>query len=191
MLTQDIAEKIQGKVSALVNQPLSIVEAAGSILASNDPAVDESLAVEDYLWAIDILYNNRPVGYVVLAREMPNHDEIAPLVRSIAELILHQSILIEQLPGQEERLDKFAYDLLCGQRDDERMMMAEARLFDIDLQKPRIAIVIYIDDPVLTGESQLTGIINIYDDGNAWFLEIYIKQSCLGHHHPFVVSLAA
>lgn len=153
LLTQDIAEKIQGKVSALVNQPLSIVDAAGSVLATNDTSVDDSLPIEDYPWAIDILYGGKPTGYVVLAREMPNHTEIAPLVRSIAELILHQSILIEKLPGQEERLDKFAYDLLCGQRDDERLMTAEARLFDIDLRKPRIAIVIYIDDPVLTGES--------------------------------------
>ncbi len=152
MLTQEIAEKIQSKVAALVNQPLSVVESAGIVLSSNDPDVDEGLDIGAYPWAIEISYDAKPTGYVILAREMPNHEEIGPLIRSIAELILHQSLLINQLPRQEERLDKFVYDLLTGLRQDDRLMMAEARLFDIDLRKPRIAIVINIDDPVLTGE---------------------------------------
>lgn len=157
MLTQAIADKIHTKVGSLVNQPLSVTDLHGTVLASSDPSVDESADVAGSSWSIDFQHRGEVIGYVLLAREMPNHQEIAPLIRSISELILHQSILIEQLPQQEERLDKFVYDLLTADREEEGMLEAEARLFDMDLSKPRIAIVIYIDDPVLTGEMRDEG----------------------------------
>ncbi|HVE80778.1 MAG TPA: helix-turn-helix domain-containing protein [Candidatus Dormibacteraeota bacterium] len=157
VLNHHIAEKIQGKVAGLVNQPISVVSPEGAVLASNDPLVEESVEVEKHPHAIDILYNSDVAGYVVLASQMPNQEEIAPLIRSIAELIVHQSALIEQLPQQEERLDKFVYDLLNSESDGDRMLIAEARLFDIELTGPRIAITIYIDDPILTGETRDEG----------------------------------
>jgi carbohydrate diacid regulator len=153
MLTQSIAEQIHGKVGALVNQSLSVVDADGVVLATSDPLIDENLEISDYPWAIPIQHQHKTVGQVVLSRQAPNHEEIAPLIRSIAELLLHQSLLIEQLPQQEGRLDKFIYDLLVGSREDDATLMSEARLYDIDLSHPRIAIVLYIDDPVLTGEA--------------------------------------
>jgi carbohydrate diacid regulator len=157
MLTQPIADSIHAKVSALVNQPLSVVDAEGVVLATSDPQVDENVSVGKMSWAIDIHHASKIAGYVVLARETPNYEEIAPLIRSIAELMLHQSLLLEQLPHQEERLDKFIYDLLSDSHSGDDTMAAEARLFDIDLSKPRIAIVLYIDDPILTGEERDSG----------------------------------
>jgi carbohydrate diacid regulator len=152
-LTQAIADGIHDKVGALVLQPLSIVDPEGVVLATNNPRVDENLVVEEVPWAIDLHYGHEVVGYVMLAREAPNFEEIAPLIRSIAELMMHQSLLLEQLPYQEERLDKFMYDLLASNQPlDEPQLAAEARLFDIDISQPRIAIVLYIEDPVLTGE---------------------------------------
>jgi carbohydrate diacid regulator len=154
MLTQAIADKIHAKVAGLVHQPLSITDTNGVVLTGNDPLADEIIAIEDSSWAIELQYDQHVVGYVVLASRMPNHDEIGPLIRSISELILHQSLLIERLPQQEERLDKFVYDLLTGRRQDDRMVQAEAKLFEVDLERPRIAILLYIDDPVLRGEQR-------------------------------------
>ncbi len=153
MLTQQIAEAIHAKVGTLVNQSLSLVDGDGQILVSNDPQAGSSLIVEDYPNAISISHNGRVTGYVVLAREVPNYDEISPLIRSIAELMMHQALLIEQLPHHEEQLDKFVYDLLTSSNLDQPTLLAEARLHNLDLTQPRICIVIYVDDPVLTGET--------------------------------------
>jgi carbohydrate diacid regulator len=152
MLNSQIAEQIHSKVASLVAQPLSVVSPEGAVLATNDPAIDESLSPEEAGSAIDILYGGKIVGYVIFGQALGNQDELAPLIRSISELIMHQSILIEQLPRQEERLDKFIYDLMTSDRNDERLLQSEARLFEIDLTKPRIAMVLNVDDPVLTGQ---------------------------------------
>lgn len=148
MLSQHIAEKIRSKVASLVNRELAVTDPAGQILTK--PRIGESLDLNITHWAIPFNYGGKVVGYIVLDQRMSNQEEITPLIRSIAELVMHQSVLIEQIPKQEERLDKFIYDILNRPLGDEPLMAAEARLFDIDLSHPRIAIVIYIEDPALT-----------------------------------------
>lgn len=147
MLTAQIAEKIRSKVESLVNRELAVTGPSGEILAG---ASGEAIDLTEIPWAVAFNYGGKVTGYIVLAQPMPNQEEITPLVRSIAELVMHQSILIEQIPKQEERLDKFIYDLLNRPLSDEPLMAAEARMFSIDLKSPRIVIVIYVDDPVLT-----------------------------------------
>lgn len=150
MLSQQIADKIRAKVSALVNQELRVTDADGDALATSPGLKSTTLIITRVPWAIPFSYGGNTVGYVVLADEMPNHGEIAPLIRSIAELVMHQSLVLEQIPRQDERLDKFIYDLLNQPQPEWSLLAAEARLFDIELDRPRIAIVIHIDDPALT-----------------------------------------
>lgn len=154
MLSQQIAEKICAKVSALVNQDLRLTDAQGQALAQTSALKPENVELSSMPWAIPFSYGGSIVGYVVLSSQMPNHEEIAPLIRSIAELVMHQSLVLEQIPHQDERLDKFIYDLLNQPQPDWALLAAEARLFDIELDRPRSAIVIQIDDPSLTSRYQ-------------------------------------
>lgn len=150
MLSEHIAEKIRAKVSSLVNRELAVTDTSGKVLSKGEGFDGKAVDLDQTPSAISFNYGGKVTGYIVLASAMPNQDEITPLVRSIAELVMHQSILIDQIPKQEERLDKFIYDVLNRPLEDEPLMTAEARLFDIDLDRPRIAILIYVDDPTLT-----------------------------------------
>ncbi len=154
MLSQQIADKIRAKVSALVSQELRVLDATGKSLATTPALNAAKVNLTETPWAIPFSYGGNVVGYIVLEHEMPNHDEIAPLIRSIAELVMHQSIVLEQIPRQDERLDKFIYDLLNQPQPDWSLLAAEARLFDIELERPRIAIVIQVDDPTLVSRFQ-------------------------------------
>jgi carbohydrate diacid regulator len=154
MLSQQIADKICAKVSALVNQNLRLTDAEGKALSQTSALKAENITISTIPWAIPFSYGGNIVGYIVLETEMPNHEEISPLIRSIAELVLHQSLVLEQIPHQDERLDKFIYDLLNQPQPEWSLLAAEARLFDIELDRPRIAIVIQIDDPTLTARFQ-------------------------------------
>jgi carbohydrate diacid regulator len=154
MLSQQIADKICAKVSALVSQELRVVDPSGQTL-SHSPALNPTKIQLDTIdWAIPFTYGGSTVGYIVLEAELSNHEEIAPLIRSIAELVMHQTLVLQQIPRQDERLDKFIYDLLNQPQPDWNLLAAEARLFDIELDRPRIAIVIQIDDPSLTARYQ-------------------------------------
>ncbi len=150
MLTQQIADKIRAKVSGLVSQELRVVDPQGQCLAVTGSLALEPVKLNKTPWAIPFSYSGNVVGYIVLEAELSNHAEISPLVRSIAELVMHQSLVLEQIPRQDERLDKFVYDLLNQPQPDWSLLAAEARLFDIELERPRIAIVMRLDDPSLT-----------------------------------------
>ncbi len=154
MLSQPIADKIQAKVSALVSQELRVTDAHGHTLSATPAMGLSTTDLADTPWAIPFSYGGKTVGYIILDAEMPNHEEIAPLIRSIAELVMHQTLVLEQIPRQDERLDKFIYDLLNQPQPEWGLLAAEARLFDIELERPRIAIVIKIDDPTLTNRFQ-------------------------------------
>jgi carbohydrate diacid regulator len=154
MLSQQIADKIRAKVSGLVSQELRVTDASGDTLSFTSALKAETVNIEDCDWAIPFSYGGNTVGHIILATEMPNHEEIAPLIRSIAELVMHQSLVLEQIPRQDERLDKFIYDLLNQPQPEWSMLTAEARLFDIELDRPRIAIVIQVDDPALGSRFQ-------------------------------------
>lgn len=154
MLSQQIADKIRAKVSTLVSQELRLTDAGGETLSHTSNLKPETILITNIPWAIPFSYGGNTVGYIVLEEQMPNHDEIAPLIRSIAELVMHQSLVLEQIPRQDERLDKFIYDLLNQPQPEWTLLAAEARLFDIELDRPRIAIVIQIDDPALTTRFQ-------------------------------------
>jgi carbohydrate diacid regulator len=154
MLSQQIADKIRAKVSSLTGQELRVTSPDGQALAVTPTLKLDRLDLTKIPWAIPFAYGGNVVGYIVLAHEMPNQIEIAPLIKSIAELVMHQSLVLEQIPRQDERLDKFIYDLLNQPQPDWSLLTAEARLFDVDLERPRIAIVIRIDDPSLVSRHQ-------------------------------------
>jgi carbohydrate diacid regulator len=152
MLSQQIADKIRAKVSALVSQELRVTDSNGDPLSATANLKPQPVDLTAIPWAIPFAYGGSTVGYIVLNAEMPNHEEIAPLIRSIAELVMHQSLVLAQIPRQDERLDKFIYDLLNQPQPEWSLLAAEARLFDIELDRPRIAIVIQVDDPSLTAK---------------------------------------
>lgn len=153
MLSQQIAEKIRTKVAGLVSQDLCVTDSNGIILGDTTDK-GHKLDLAQYPWSIPFAYGGKNIGAIVLKTKMANHDEISPLIRSIAELVMHQSLVLEQIPHEDERLDKFIYDLLNQPQPDFTLLTVEARLFDLDLERPRSAIIIQIDDPSLISRHQ-------------------------------------
>lgn len=154
MLNQQIAEAIRSKVGSLVGRPLNVTGADGEVLSSDLPDRPEAVDLAEVPWSIPFSYGGKTAGWVVLETPIENQEEISPLIRSIAELVMHQSILVSQIPHEEERLDKFVYELLYQPQFDPGLLSAEAKLFSLDLTRPRIAIAIRISDPILAMSGQ-------------------------------------
>lgn len=156
MLNQPTADRIRAKVEALISQDLTVTDFSGTVLSSPTHEAGEKIKIPKAT-AIEFRQGTSPAGYILLTKKLPDTERIAPLINSIAELVLHQQTLLEQIPNQEERLDKFVYDLLNGPETDEAILMAEAQVFDLDLSVPKIIIAISIADPALTGHMRDPG----------------------------------
>ncbi len=75
---------------------------------------------------------------IVLDDVSPPGHEIARVAKTLAELIIHQMVVIEHLPQQAWVRDKFVSDLLHEHmHGSPEVMLQEAALLGIDLRVPR------------------------------------------------------
>jgi sugar diacid utilization regulator len=81
------------------------------------------------------------VGAIVLDTVAAQGDELGYMARALAELIIHQMTVIEQLPRQSWAREKFLFDLLHGHLiNTADIAIQEAVLLDIDLALPRVVV---------------------------------------------------
>ena len=76
----------------------------------------------------------------------PQHGrDVVRVIKTLAELLIHQAVVIERLTHQEELRDKFITDLLRGRLTSKTgSPPPEAAIFDIDLAPPRVAVAIAV-----------------------------------------------
>lgn len=144
MLDQELAEQIHTKVAGLVPQPLWIVDSGGRVLAGEPADAGETV--------VPLSYNEDTIGHIHIDRAASDSSELVPLIKSIVELMTHQHMLMRQMPPQEERVDKLMYDIVMGGADEDTVV-AEGKLFGLDLTLPRIALAVIIDDPTITRDN--------------------------------------
>ena len=142
MLDQALAQQLYDKVAALVPYGIWVCAADGTTIAGEPSG--------QITTALAIRYDGQAIGALILAAALDEGDEVYGLIQSIIDVVVHQAILLRELPTSHERVDKLLYDVLRGPLQPAGSLMAEARLFDVDLSLPRSVLVVIIDDPALT-----------------------------------------
>ena len=161
-LSTDAARRILDRVATSLNTPVSIADASGRVLASTDPtrlgarlevaeraiAAGEAAERRDRgeAMSLPLVYADAVVGAIVLDGVDGQGHELARVAKTLAELIIHQMTVIEQLPRQKWARGKFLHDLLHGRLGvPVEGALQEARIFGIDLAPPRVVALIDFD----------------------------------------------
>jgi carbohydrate diacid regulator len=162
-LKQAIAQRIVERLAAGLGKPVSVTDIAGSVLSSSDEqltgrhiacaarAIAEGRLCHDdgdqsALVCLPLTYVDATVGAVVLHDVDPDDESIGRVTQSLAELIIHQMTVVEQLPSQRWIHDRFIYDLLHERPHGSwGVMLQEAELLSIDLHLPRVVALINIE----------------------------------------------
>jgi carbohydrate diacid regulator len=158
LLSGDIAQRIVDRVANGLEKQVSVADVSGRVLASSDPAfvgmrhgvaaqaltADELIEVaEAQLVSIGLplKYADAVVGAIVFSDTQRQSREIVRVAKTLAELIIHQMTVIEQLPQQKWARAKFIHDLLWGRFEGPaESMLQEAAVFRIDLAAPRLVV---------------------------------------------------
>jgi carbohydrate diacid regulator len=94
-----------------------------------------------------LVFEDEIVGALVLHDEPSRGREIVGVVRTLAELLIHQVHIVERVHRQEQLRSRFISDLLHGRALAENgSPPREAAIFGIDLGQPRVAVVVGIGD---------------------------------------------
>jgi len=113
------------------------------------PLPKGELEAEVTAWATPLIYDNQVVGSLILKDNGRVTEEQINLAKSLAELLIHQVMVLRMLPTTSQVLDKFFYDLFEGQENDKTKPLEQSRFLDIHyykvgLDRDRIVVLINI-----------------------------------------------
>ncbi|HEX6506083.1 MAG TPA: helix-turn-helix domain-containing protein [Chloroflexota bacterium] len=149
-----VAEVVTERTSELLSTEVSVVDERGVVVASS-----ERVLVGDILRPS---HDERSSGYLGIPLRHASHEgtvlvahegaseEISPrLTRVLVEMVISQTAVVDRLANKHELKNKFIYDLLHGELDDEAAVLREAQILGMDLSPPRLVLLIDAADYIL------------------------------------------
>ena len=167
-LNHDICQRIVERISDNFVGPVSVTDASARILASTQqtligslhPLAATAIATSEVTVnqdnhctniSLPLVYADMSVGALVFDRASQLDQQIVHVFKMLAELIIHQMTVIDQLVQQRKVHDRFVYDLLHERlHAAPEVMVQEATILGIDLNIPRVVVVISIKSVVDT-----------------------------------------
>jgi carbohydrate diacid regulator len=161
-LRREIGQRIMLLVSNNIHQGVSVADDTAQVLASTDPhlvGIHHPLAAQAIATgeltkqaqgqlagvSLPLIYADHVVGGIVLDDVSAYSEDMIHVARTLAELIVYQAMVIEQLPQQKWVRDKFVADLLHGRLTGAPdVALQEADMLAIDLRVSRVVIVVDI-----------------------------------------------
>ncbi|MDB4939700.1 MAG: hypothetical protein JWO40_125 [Candidatus Doudnabacteria bacterium] len=164
-----IAETIVNKISSLINRAVIISDPLGTILASTDltktglqftamqraAETNTNLEVtkEDFSFTknpletgiiIPLVYNGEVVATLYIQDEPDNYKKYLPMAKTTGELLIYQTLVIDNVPYKDKIKDNFIFGLLHHKLSwDDQRTYDEAELLEVSLHKDKIVVVIY------------------------------------------------
>lgn len=167
-INADIAKTIVKRATSILDYSINVMNEQGIIIASSDPkrlsqlhigavqalrkqqmiAIDENLACQWHHQVkpginIPITYLGKAIGVVGISGNPQQVLSYAKLVKMTAELIIEQAILLENERWHHRYKESFILQLIDTQLDHQQKM-TQAQFFQIDLNLPRIAVLIQL-----------------------------------------------
>lgn len=149
ILTIPVAQRIIDRVSAGLSLSVSVTTTTAEVLASTEPdlvGAQSPVAAALLAGVVSapgaagrlLAYADRTVGAIVLHEADPE-SPVLQVARTLAELIIHQLVVLDQLPHRRWARDKFLDDLLhdrLGGSPD--AILHQAAVLGVDLAPPRL-----------------------------------------------------
>lgn len=133
-ITLTVAQQIIDKVRGLFDLGSQLCSAEGESIAGD---------VGPVATRIPLKQGNRRVADLLFAEKLdPSQLEV---IRSLAELIIQESLTLDDSPYRDEKVDKFIFDLITLSQAGDRELRSRSKLLGIDLKVPRLAMVAVLE----------------------------------------------
>jgi carbohydrate diacid regulator len=164
LLSDQLATRILDRLTASLTAQVSVTAPSGRVLASTDPGLVGARhhlaraaagsgeivdSCEPTVGGVSapLVFEEKIVGALVLHGDPAHGREIVGVVKTLAELLIHQVYIVEQVYRQEQLRSRFISDLVHGRAYAENgNPPREAAIFGIDLWLPRVVVVVGIGD---------------------------------------------
>lgn len=148
MLDRNLAEKIIEELSRFSVKKYAVTTPFGEVLArgENFSIHHNPLDIKGKR-SLPLNFDAERVGYLFLDENLAVVQEIGGVLKSMAELIIHQNFYASILTSDEKRVDQLIYDLLKSENADRKEIRQILLSFGIDINENRLAVLVEIADP--------------------------------------------
>jgi carbohydrate diacid regulator len=167
-LNEIIAENIVNKLSSLLKKKITVANVRGDVMASTDLAetgknYDQLRQVAETKkemevtgtptksnlgegMIIPILYNDDVVGTLFVEDKPEEYKHYKNILTTTLELLIHQSIVIDNFPYKDKIKDNFVFGLLHRRLAvEDSKVREEADLFDLNLNRDKIVVIVSME----------------------------------------------
>jgi carbohydrate diacid regulator len=151
-----VAEAVAERTAELLCTRVWVTGHRGTVVASSEGldigrALPPQTVAHDGWLRVPIEYGTSR-GEVIVA-EPTNGEAVPPRLGSaLVDLMIHQAIVVAELPNRHVLKNKFIHDLLRGRIDNEADIMREGQMLGMDLTLPRAVLLIDAADYILAAD---------------------------------------
>ncbi len=161
-LTTNVAQRIVDYIGANLDVELWVTDEVGHLIAGTKGAAcgsDGSICTESAAWSqrlttnsqndflpLTLTYAQQPLGVLYVANHSQKVQAVAGMVKSLAEMMISQIVAVENLGNRQKMVDRLVYNLLhsSNNKQNHEAIAEEAGFLGIDIEQPRVAVVIDI-----------------------------------------------
>lgn len=147
-MEQDLAEKIIGELLRFSNKKYALTNQFGEVLAKTDNFTLEHNPLDvKSKRSTPINFESKKIGYLYIDENLALVQESRHVLKSMAELIIHQNYYSDILTGDDKRIDQLIYDFFRTDNVNIVELKQTFNSFGINLTKNRLIILLEIVDP--------------------------------------------
>lgn len=163
-----VGEGIVRRLSSVLEHKIAVTNLFGNIVADSDLAnfdkyvpaatvavqkganvvLPENEIDANSGWVVPLRHQDRMYGTLIIRNNPPPPEDVVPLAKSLAELLLYQMLIMDKIAQESRVLDKFFYDLFENEKPKEKLirdsLFFNSQFFQIDLSQPQVAVVVVL-----------------------------------------------
>jgi carbohydrate diacid regulator len=169
LINEILAETIVNKIASLIKREILFSDIGGNVLASTDLAktgthysqmqrvaetrTQAEVTKDDFSFTkhplesgviVPLIYNNEIVGTLYIQDEPSNYSKYANIIKTTTELLIYQTLVIDNVPYKDRIKDNFIFGLLHHKLSwDDPRTYDEAELLEVSLHKDKMVAVLY------------------------------------------------
>lgn len=147
MIDQVLGTRIVEDINKFSNKKYAVTDPFGEVLAKSENfGLEHNVLDIKSKRALPLKFEAKKVGFLYIDENQAVVKESGNVVRSMAELIIHESYYRDVLTSDEKRFDQLVYDFLNLEGVDPTEFKRLVNSFGININKNRLSIFIEIED---------------------------------------------
>lgn len=147
-MDQELAEKIVRELLRFSDKRYALTNQFGEVLAKTDNFNLEHNPLDiKSKRSLPIIFESKKIGYLYIDENLIIIEESGRILKSMAELVIHQNYYSGILNSNGRRIDQLIYEFFRTEEINANEIKKTFNTFGIDLAKNRLVILLEISDP--------------------------------------------